>query len=667
MEAQAWMGKVVDKDTGKPVEGVAIVRTWYETIALPPHPYSGVLAIKETLTDKNGRFMIPAEFYIPVPILRQVEERSAALYKPGYKFLNLYKKRFIVEMEKVPTRYETRKREADKAEYNSYSHSDETKLLSGIIDRERDFIEVLKSSEKSGPKTRPAIRRPVHPRNPRKFKKIPRFPSGVAMRKSDGTRKKESKDGGEEVKKPYYLSSTSIEFTEDLAAIAVRDIGPLNSLVDMKDPDAVMVLIHALSDKKPTLRYLAVSALRKIKDPVSLPHLIKAAGDSHPSVRLEAVRAIGEMGDPAAVPALIAALRDKNFEVSYEAATALGKFDDPRKIYAVEHLIEYLGAKNPIIRNKAEYALLQIGVPAVDLLIKALKNKDVNIRRSAALTLGKISDPRAVDPLIDLLNLNDKGSSWAAAMALSGFREKRAADALVNAMDFSNGGYLKQRLGDFLCRIGPVATEPMTAKLYDKDVNIRIAALNYFICIKDKRRKAYLIDALKDENLWIRRYAAGKIAALKDPEFTDALISAWNDADSKVRTMAAGALVLIGPAATGKLLVTLGDKNPYFRWRAAVCLGKIRDPEAVDSLLLLLNDEVPAVKWSAVYALGEIGNHRAIEPLIAMLGDGDAGIRGKAAQVLVQITERQMFGQDKLEWLKWWKQNKVSFMERKQP
>ncbi len=191
MEAQAWIGKVVDKDTGEPVEGVAIVRSWQETIALPPHPYSGLLAIKETLTDKNGRFMIFSKLYIPVPILRQVEESNPIIYKPGYKFLNLYKKTYIVEVEKVPTMYKTRKAEADKAEYNSYSHGDETKLLLGMIDREREFIEALKSSEKSGPKTRRAITRPVHSWKP---KRISRFPSGLAVMKRDGMRNKESKN-----------------------------------------------------------------------------------------------------------------------------------------------------------------------------------------------------------------------------------------------------------------------------------------------------------------------------------------------------------------------------------------------------------------------------------------------------------------------------------------
>ncbi len=636
-EAVAWIGKVVDKDTGEPVEGVAIIRSWYETIALPPHGYSNLLAVKETLTDKNGRFMIPAEFYIPVPIFRQVEERSTLIYKPGYKFLTLAKKTYTVRIEKVPTTYKARKAEADRADHSGYLDADETKLLREMLDREREFIEVLKSSEKSGPKIRRAVPRPVHPRKP---ERISKSAFDASLTKDGGMLNNGSEDFGEEIKKAYkVLNSTHIEFTADAPVTSTRRIDQMAPQVDLKAPDATEVLVESLGDGNPVTRYFAVTALRKIKDAGSLPYLIKATRDRNSYVRLEAVRTIGEMQDPSAVPALIDALRDRDIDVSHEAAKALCKFDDPRKIYAVKFLIEDLKDKSPFIKMRAEYALVQLGRPATELLIKALKNENVNIRRGAALALGKIGDPRAIDPLIELLKLNDKGSSWAAAMSLSNFREKRAANALVNALDFSKG-YLRQRLVAGLCQVGPVAAGPMTAKLNDKDSNIRLIALNYFICIKDKRKNAFLIDALKDENARIRRSAAGKIAALKDPEFTDALISAWNDKDSEVRTRIADALALIGPAATGKLLVMLGDKNPYFRWRAARCLGKIRDRRAVDNLLLFLNDEVSAVKWSVIDALGEIGDVRAVEPLIAMLDDGDPGIRKKAAEALMQIRGR---------------------------
>ena len=44
---------------------------------------------------------------------------------------------------------------------------------------------------------------------------------------------------------------------------------------------------------------------------------------------------------------------------------------------------------------------------AVKPVIHALKNENMVVRESAALTLGKIGDPRAVKPLIDALRDGD--------------------------------------------------------------------------------------------------------------------------------------------------------------------------------------------------------------------------------------------------------------------
>jgi hypothetical protein len=55
-----YMGKVVDKESGEPIEGAAVLAVYYTqlyTIAGPVHKY---LDAQETLTDKNGEFEIPS-------------------------------------------------------------------------------------------------------------------------------------------------------------------------------------------------------------------------------------------------------------------------------------------------------------------------------------------------------------------------------------------------------------------------------------------------------------------------------------------------------------------------------------------------------------------------------------------------------------------------------
>lgn len=52
------------------------------------------------------------------------------------------------------------------------------------------------------------------------------------------------------------------------------------------------------------------------------------------------------------------------------------------------------------VQKKASDALFQIGAPAVEPLIAALKDANPDVRGNAAYALGLIKDPRAVEPRI---------------------------------------------------------------------------------------------------------------------------------------------------------------------------------------------------------------------------------------------------------------------------
>jgi hypothetical protein len=66
-------------------------------------------------------------------------------------------------------------------------------------------------------------------------------------------------------------------------------------------------------------------------------------------------------------------------------------------------------------------------------LIAALKDKDVNVRLSAAAGLGKIKDPRAVEPLIAVLKDTDVRVRRDAAFVLGEIGDARAVNALSEA------------------------------------------------------------------------------------------------------------------------------------------------------------------------------------------------------------------------------------------
>ena len=75
------------------------------------------------------------------------------------------------------------------------------------------------------------------------------------------------------------------------------------------------------------------------------------------------------------------------------------------------------------VREGAALALSRIGRAAVPTLIESLRDKDRNIRRWAAWTLGKIKDERAARHLIGALNDEDGGVQFAAEVALAEMEE----------------------------------------------------------------------------------------------------------------------------------------------------------------------------------------------------------------------------------------------------
>src|SRR6266849_8364886 len=88
-------------------------------------------------------------------------------------------------------------------------------------------------------------------------------------------------------------------------------------------------------------------------------------------------------------------LKDKDWYRRREAAITLGEMGDERPI---PHLIAALRDSEWNVREAAQDALAQVGSPAVEPLIKALR--EYQIRRYAIQVLGKIKDERVLDPLM---------------------------------------------------------------------------------------------------------------------------------------------------------------------------------------------------------------------------------------------------------------------------
>jgi len=193
----------------------------------------------------------------------------------------------------------------------------------------------------------------------------------------------------------------------------------------------------------------------QVKDEIDIQ--IDLLNDSDWVVRREAVITLGEMGDERCVEPLVRCLRDGDWQVRDAAVEAIAMIGSPavdlllryiRDYDARKSVIKTLGKINdervldPLIsmlhndefKDDATWALAELGQPAVGRLLECLKNPDEVIRKQAILALGEIKDSSSVDLLIERLKDPDWFIRLSAASALEKIGDPRGREAVKPLM-----------------------------------------------------------------------------------------------------------------------------------------------------------------------------------------------------------------------------------------
>jgi HEAT repeat protein len=260
--------------------------------------------------------------------------------------------------------------------------------------------------------------------------------------------------------------------------------------------------------------------------------------------------------------------------VSSHAVSTLGAMGDAR---AVEPLIAHLADSYVMMAHLADSyvmmkqeipkSLAKIGLPAVDALLTALKDRNGGVRCLAAETLGMIGDARAIAPLISALNDDDAHVRHSAVKALGNLGNTTVVEALIAALQ-GDDKYFQLCAITALGKIGDSrAAEPLIAFLGESDREIRQKC----------------VEALEKIGWQPRQDMAGAYywAAKQD----------WK------------ACLEIGAAALQPLLVALRVGDWDVRQHAAEALGVVGDTSAVEPLITALEDKSNLVRRNAANAL----------------------------------------------------------------
>ncbi|MCA9500734.1 MAG: HEAT repeat domain-containing protein [Nitrospirales bacterium] len=193
----------------------------------------------------------------------------------------------------------------------------------------------------------------------------------------------------------------------------------------------------------------------QVKDEIDIQ--IDLLNDSEWVVRREAVITLGEMGDERCIEPLVRCLRDGDWQVREAAVEAIAMIGSPavdlllryiRDYDARKSVIKVLGKINdervldPLIsmlhndefKDDATWALAELGQPAVGRLLECLKNQDEVVRKQAILALGEIKDSSSVDLLIERLQDPDWFIRLSSAAALEKIGDSRGREAIKPLM-----------------------------------------------------------------------------------------------------------------------------------------------------------------------------------------------------------------------------------------
>lgn len=239
-------------------------------------------------------------------------------------------------------------------------------------------------------------------------------------------------------------------------------------------------------------------------------------------------------------------------------------------------LIESFRINERDILINTESAILAIGKPAEEFLVKALESNDsIPVRENSAKMLGIIGSPDNICALID--SLND--------------RSRRVHNSAVQA----------------LARIGEPAVAPLIDSLVDGRWKIRAGCITSLRIIGVSESLKYIIPLLGDENHYVRRESAKTVGRLGDGRYTECLLPLLNDPVRGVRLAAAGAL---GKTSGNETVEALSERffkedDPQVKERIVESLGLIGTEDAMAEIQKAVDKSPYELRKKLLEAAGE--------------------------------------------------------------
>lgn len=405
----------------------------------------------------------------------------------------------------------------------------------------------------------------------------------------------------------------------------------------------------------------AITTLGDSSDPKAVAPLVRSLHrfNDQPDLKATLCDALGELGDLRATQALLSQLRDPHAQVRESAFTALFSIGEKRAHAMPDASAWEQGFADP------SAALTQIAwqtdTEAVQLLLRALKDDDQQVKIGALYTLGQLGFVGAFDQLRDALFDPSDEVSAAAAYALGELTRLAPPSTAHDVIEALSRGWRRESEGwsplevntkiqilraaaERCIALGSAESASRLAELFVAALNdpehvLRQLAVIGLGRLRDPRALPLLVSRLNDTEFGVRRNAAYAIGNLNAPESARILVEAAVDQPSEVRVAIGWSLRRLPrevslQAISGCLNVAI----PAQRVACARLIGELGESYGLE---LLLSDTDVEVRKSAVLAVSQAGAAAAsfTPRLLAALSDDSWRVRTAAAESLKRLGE----------------------------
>lgn len=332
-----------------------------------------------------------------------------------------------------------------------------------------------------------------------------------------------------------------------------------------------------------------------------------------------------------------------NEEHQAQAVDHIGELGDGAA-EAVPFLMDMM--EDTRISGKVVNALIKIGTPSVDPLIKKLKHDSWIVRLSAAETLGEIRDPKAVQPLISTLKDENTGVQRVSIVALGQIADRAAVPVLVSILE-SNNTELCKLSAIALGNIGDQrAVKALTRSLEDNSSVVRLNAIRALNKIGHRYPEEQLLIALNDPTKEVRLAAVDALADIYrvSSRIKDAVYTLY--AGSPIQQVEAGqdlAYMKKDAEPAIPLLIEFLNEDQY-AIAEILDVFKNMPVKSRKPLLASLKHENSTRRKNAVIALGEIADLGLVETIIEMSTDDNEEVRNAALDVIVKLGKHKKNG-----------------------